>query len=988
MIPMARRRVLTAGAAIAALPAGMLATATTSTAAPSDTGTSVYLVMTAQEPLASYEGGVSGFARTRPADGQRLDTRSANARSYAAHLVATHDAALRAVGAPTSAKRTDYTVALNGFSASLTAAQADALAKAPGVAHVWKDEQRFADTVTTPDFLGLTGTSGVWNQKFKGSAKAGAGVIVGDLDSGIWPENPSFAPLPTPAVGQALVDSKWKGTCASGEEEPVPCNNKLIGARYYTQGNTVQDFEFRSPRDYNGHGSHTAGTAAGNYGVQAEINGAPVGKASGMAPAARLAAYKVLWATPDGRASGSTEGIVAAINDAVADGVDVINYSISGSRTYVVSPDELAFLGAANAGVFVSTSAGNDGDTVGKSSVAHNSPWTMTVAASTHDRGNTNSVTLGTGQTYPGVGVSTTGAGPAPLIDASQAAAAGADPTQAQLCYSSADGGLALDPAKVAGKIVVCTRGATARTNKSLAVKEAGGIGMILINTSDAQSLNGDFHSIPTSHVNATEGAAIKDYALTAANPTATISPVNAAKVRAPEMAGFSSWGPATAGNGDLLKPDITAPGVDIIAAVSPAGDGGGNMFNALSGTSMSAPHISGLAALMIQKYPGWSVGWLKSAMMTTATTLDNQGKPIQRAGHDATPIDYGNGHVVPKKMFDPGLIYGNAASEWHKYACSIGQMQLVTQAWFCKGQPVIDPSDMNYASIAVNGLAGSQTVTRTLTNATATSSTYRATVNVPGFTAKVSAPSLSFGPRQSRTFKVTFTRTTAALGEWAYGSLVWKDAKGHSVRSSIALRPVAADTPVEITGRGTSGSTTVTVKPGFTGTLNADVAGLNPATVDTLPTAKGSASTATVTIPAGTKVARFATYDADYPANTDVDLVVRKNGAQVGTSGGATAEESVTLQGDDLGGTYTVQATYFSGAGASLDIAVNSFAVGTTAAGNFTATPASQPVTIGKPVPVKLAWSGLTAGQRYLGTVDWTDGTSSVGRTLVSILK
>jgi subtilisin family serine protease len=979
----------TGAAAVVAVPlALMIPTQVAAAALPSGR----YIVMTAGDPLATYAGGVPGFKATRPKAGAKVDTRSANARGYAKHLSEGHTKALAAVGA-SGLGRHDYSVAFNGFSATLTGAQADAIAKAPGVVKVWKDEVRKADTISTPGFLGLSGATGVWQKQFGGVSHAGEGVIIADLDTGIWAENPAFAPLSTPRPDQATINAKWHGVCDAGAEQPIACTNKIIGARYYgaDYGNTVIPEEFVGPRDYNGHGSHTASTAAGANGVTAVINGGVVGQASGMAPAARLAVYKVLWETADHTSgSGTTAGIVAGIDDAVSDGVDVINYSISGSSQYIVSPDELAFFSAAQAGVFISASAGNSGDTVGASSVAHNAPWEMTVAASTHDRGNTNTVTLGNGAVYHGVGVSL-GIGPKPLIRSVDAVLAGADPEAARLCYSTATpGGNALDPAKVAGKIVICDRGVNARVDKSQAVKEAGGVGMVLANTSAAQSLNADFHIIPTSHVNAADGTAIKAYAASVGSAaTATISARDTTPVRAPEMAGFSSFGPALAGGGDLLKPDITAPGVDVVAAVAPPGNNG-NSFDAYSGTSMAAPHITGLAALVLQAHPGWSPMWVKSALMTTASPLDNKGLPIQRSGADATPLDYGNGHVTPAKAFDPGLVYDNGAVDWVRYGCGIGQFQLVSDPSFCATYGSIDPSNLNYPSIAVAGLAGSQTVTRTVTNTSVDqASQYTPTVVAPaGFTATVNVDKLTVPPLQSRSFSVTFTRTTAPLTRWAFGSLTWTDKRGHSVRSAVALQPVAATVPTEVSSTGTSGSTTVSVTPGFTGTLAATAAGLNPATVGTVTAAKGAAGTTTFTAPAGTKVLRFATYDADYPANTDVDLVVKKGAVQVGSSGGATAEEAVNLSGDDLGGTYTIQATYFAGATGSLGIQVNSFAVGTTSAGNLTVTPASQAVTVGRPASATVAWTSLTAGTRYLGSVDWSDGTNAVGRTLVAIVK
>ena len=271
-------------------------------------------------------------------------------------------------------------------------------------------------------------------------------------------------------------------------------------------------------------------------------------------------------------------------------------------------------------------------------------------------------VTLGNGATYTGVGRGS-GVGSSPLVDSANA---GSRPArQAELCFSTAQNGgtPALDPSKVTGKIVLCKRGTNARVDKSLAVKEAGGVGMILYNASDAQEFDADFHFVPTAHINNTNGLAIKAYIASAgSSATASLAPVTGAPTpEAPVVAAFSSRGPSLFNGGDLGKPDIMAPGVDMVAAVSPENHAG-NLWDAESGTSMATPHITGIAALLISKHPDWTPMEVKSAMMTTASPTDNKGNPIQATGN-ATPFDMGSGQVNPAPAFDPGLVYNSGVS-------------------------------------------------------------------------------------------------------------------------------------------------------------------------------------------------------------------------------------------------------------------------------------------------------------------------------------
>jgi subtilisin family serine protease len=350
------------------------------------------------------------------------------------------------------------------------------------------------DTSSTPDFLGLRAPGGLWDQ-LGGVGSAGEGVVIGIVDGGIWPEHPSLSDrvgANSQGRGGRLAYQQlpgWHGRCVPGEEfTAANCNQKLIGARYYNAGwggnagiDAQLPWEFNSPRDFGGHGTHVATTAGGNANVPATGPASVFGSVSGIAPRARIASYKVCWETGGGGSCFSSDS-VAAIDQAVADGVDVINFSISGSRTNFRDPVEIAFLFAADAGVFVAASAGNSGPTT--STVAHPSPWLTTVAAGTHNRNGVGAVTLGNGVPTP--------VPPSPPPSARSAhRRRGRRPARRRPYRGRAllqpGGDAVLDPVAVAGKIVVCDRGVTARVNKSLAVQQAGGVGMILVNTRPAR---------------------------------------------------------------------------------------------------------------------------------------------------------------------------------------------------------------------------------------------------------------------------------------------------------------------------------------------------------------------------------------------------------------------------------------------------------------------------------------------------------------------
>ena len=937
--------------------------------------------------MVAYDGGIKGYKATKPRKGQKIDPNSPQVVNYKSYLESRHDQVLASVGG--GKKLYSYGYVFNGFAAELTAAQAEKLAQTQGVLAVEKDTVHELETSSTPAFLGLSGPGGVWSQL----GVTGENVIIGIVDGGAWPEHPSFSDR-TGTNGNGTKDGKlsyqqipgWHGKCTPGEQfTAANCNQKLIGARYYNSGwggnagiDAQLPWEFNSPRDFGGHGTHTATTAGGNADVMPTGGAAAFGPMSGIAPRARIAAYKVCWETGAGGSCFSTDS-VAAIDQAVADGVDVINFSISGSRTNFRDSVEIAFLFAADAGVFVAASAGNSGPN--SSTVAHPGPWLTTVAAGTHNRNGEGSVTLGNGTTVYGASVATA-VGPAPFIDSESAGLPGADPNLVRLCASTADtgGDPVLDPAKVAGKIVLCDRGVFARVNKSLAVAEAGGVGAVLVNN-PTSSLNADFHFVPTVHVQFSDRAALKAYAATS-GATATI---NAATIvynaPAPFTASFSSRGPLLAGGGSLLKPDLIAPGQDILAGVAPPGNSG-RLFDLYSGTSMSSPHVAGLAALFKQKYPSWSPMAIKSALMTTGFDVLDGGTPPAAENNPILIFRQGAGHVDPAAAMNPGLVFDSGFNDWLNFICG------TQPGSFCSAFTPINPSDLNVASIALGAMPGSQTITRRVTNVGGSTATYSASVTgMAGITVTVSPSTLTLAAGETREFSVTFANAGAALNSYTGGQLRWTDGT-HTVRVPMVVRPVLFGAPTEVSG-------SYAVGFGYTGAFSATARGLIPAaTTDGVvaddPTdgacslSSPNAQLIPVAIPAGTTYARFSLFDADVNPGTDIDLCVANSaGSIIGSSGSGTSAEQVSLV-NPAAGNYTVVVQGWGVAGSS-PFKLHTWLLGSTDAGNMTVT-APGSATIGTTGQIDLSFTGLAPATRYLGSVAYSGVAGLPAPTIVRV--
>jgi subtilisin family serine protease len=928
----------------------------------------IYVVQMADDPIVAYDGSIPRFKATKPAKGEKIDPNSKEVVNYRKHLKWKHAKAVSKV--PGSKKVYDYHYSFNGFAAKMSQAQAQKMQSVEGVVRVYADELRSLDTATTPDFLELTAPGGLYDMGVKGED-----VIIGIVDGGVWPESLSFSDR-TGTNGNGTKDGKldyqqipgWHGKCVPGERfNASKCNQKLIGARYYNVGwggnagiNANLPWEFNSPRDFGGHGTHTSSTAGGNADVPMTGAEAFFGNANGIAPRARIAAYKVCWETGEGGSCYSVDSI-AAIDQAVADGVDVINYSISGSRTNFFDPVEVAFLYAADAGVFVAASAGNSGSTA--STVAHPGPWLTTVAASTHDRNYDAQVMLGNGAPYTGASTNTTGAGPADLVYSADVVLAGQDPYEGRLCYPGT-----LDSALVTGKIVLCDRGDIARVDKSLAVFMAGGIGSILANPVAGQTLNADSHSVPTVHVDNVAGDAIRAYATAGGTPTAEIFPSYFSPVPAPAIAGFSSRGPLLAGNGDLLKPDVSAPGVDILAAVAPPGNGGQD-FASYQGTSMSSPHVAGLAALLTEMHPDWSPMMIKSALMTTGYDLIS----------GADPFAQGAGHVDPNKAGDPGLVFDHGFGDW-------------LDLYFGGS-----PTDVNGASIAIGSLLGSQSVTRTVTSVGDISETYDFSASVPGISVTASPSSFTIAPGASQTVEMTLTVDGATLNTYTSGFAYWTGNNGHVVRIPVVVKPAQVDADEEVDGivdGAGDGSVDVSVEFGYTGTYAASMGGMQeglsiPGTVFSDP---GLDVWVIDNLPPNIHF-RLQTFNADTttPGEDDLDLRLfyGPNGcgsisAQLGGSGGATSDEIIDVSNGPAGCYWLVVDYYAAAVGDSIDYLL--WALPVFGDNGNTAVTAPGGAVAGTTETVTVDYFGLNLGSRYLGVLQHADGGGEIARSIIAV--
>ncbi|PSR99563.1 CO(2)-response secreted protease [Actinidia chinensis var. chinensis] len=699
-----------------------------------------------------------------------------------------------------------YKNGFSGFAARLTKEEAKSMVDKPGVVSVFPDPILKLHTTHSWDFLKYQTDLEIDSSSSSDSDSSSqeSDTIIGILDTGIWPESPSFTDS-----GMGPIPSRWNGTCMEGQDfTSSHCNRKLIGARYY-QDPVNEDSSNHTPRDKMGHGTHVASTAGGNPISGASYYGVAQGTARGGSPGSRIAVYRVCSYYG---CLGSA--VLAAFDDAIADGVDVLSLSIGTEALFgpELSDDPIA-IGAFHAvehGITVVCSAGNDGP--GSESIANIAPWILTVAATTIDRDFESTVVLGNNKVIKGGGISFGNLQKAPIypliygLDAKKNSRFDEiDDDDARNCKLNA-----LDDDKVRGKIVVCEHieNQYSDNEKLDGIISQGGIGVILVDD-DLRFISSTYGSSPMSVITKSDFPEVLTYLHLTRSPVATILPtVSVTKYKpAPVVPYFSSRGP-TPHLKRLLKPDIAAPGVNILAAwrgndTSEALKGKAPpLFYVLSGTSMSCPHVSGIAAAVKSQFPTWGPSAIKSAIMTTATQTNNMKGPITTdSGAIATPYDYGAGEVTTTRPLQPGLVYETNSVDYLEFLCVFGYdiskikliSTVVPDGFTCpKGLSADLISNMNYPSIAISGFDGkeSKMAIRTVTNVGVDDETlYTATLDVPtGLKVEVMPEKLQFTKSNKKLgYRVIFTSTTSSQKEDLFGSITWTNGK-YKVRTPFVV--------------------------------------------------------------------------------------------------------------------------------------------------------------------------------------------------------
>ncbi len=1009
----------------------------------------VYIVQLRAPSAAEHVASLAKAAMTGAPAGKvtsRAPIDSAALHDYASQLAAEQDRILAKLG-PDTKKIYSYRYSLNGFAARMSAAQAQRLEVDPEVLSVWEDEIRPLATRYSPTFLGLFDS-----ERGLRSVEGvdGDGVIIAVIDSGVAPEHPSLADAreadrprlcrtswgETTLLGQWLCrrfrklpdvlvfdePENWAGVCETGDQFTADaCNNKLIGARWYIDGalesGPIDENEIRSPRDADGHGTHIATTAAGNR-TSASLFGTLIGDIEGIAPKARVAVYKACWLRPGAtRASCNTSDLTNAIDAAVADGVDIINYSVGSSLRRVTEPDDLALMAATKAGILTVVAAGNEGPNPGTIGSPAGAPWVLTTAASTRDgESSVEALKITAPPGLAGEYATREANFTTPLQDV--------DPVEGLLVLADddddtlPDGGTGntsdacqplINGNAINGNIALLQRSGCRFDEMISNAGDAGAIAVVVYNNAgDPIVMNGEegLSDIPAVMIGQADGNLILAE-LDAGNDVTVVldksfllTTSDAGNV----MATFSARGPAAVA--DVLKPDVTAPGVNILAGFTPdaANATPGENFAFLSGTSMSTPHVAGVAALLRQARPQWTPAAIKSALMTSA----RQDVAASAGLADASPFDFGAGHIDPNAALNPGLVYDVTDDAFDAYACGTASPAVSPE----RCDALVDagyslaPADLNQPSISLSQLISSRTLTRRVTNVADEAGTYTASISAPpGIDVAVSPSALSLGPGESASFDVDVAYVSGPLDLWRFGSLTWTGDSAE-VYSPIAVKPSSILAPAEVTTFGGSGSLSINVTFGYNGGYSAGVHGLNlPLIIDgfvdndpdktfTFRTT-GGVTSHVISVPADQLYARFALFDALTDGEKDdLDMYVYYCGAdgtscsKIGESGEPTSEERFDVF-RPAAGLYAVLVHGFEtdpagGPGANYQLLAWSIGV-TDDKGNMSA---SGPAFVSANTSADIAvnWSGLVSETIYMGGISHNTPQGLSGLTIVTI--
>jgi subtilisin family serine protease len=945
-----------------------------------------YIVQLQAAPVALYQGEIEGLSPTTPAfTGQsRLAVESASAQAYQSYLQAEQATALATIDFTLGRSVNSvfsYQVVFNGFTLELTPQEAATVAAMEGVKSVYRDKLNYLQTDAGPAWIG---SPTVWDGRDVPSnvGTRGEGIVVGILDSGINMDNPSFADVGDDGYDHMNPRGKLYGVCDANSELFDPaftCNDKLIGA--YDFADTTDPSEDDGPEDNDGHGSHTASTTAGNVVNMSRnfptiVYGATI---SGVAPHANIISYDVCYL--DGCPGSAT---LAATEQAVIDKVDVINYSIgSPSPTDPwLDAATIAFLAATEAGVVVVTSTGNNGPGFATVGSPNNAPWMFAVGASTHDRKLLNSlVNMSGGDTNPPADLAgkslTSGYGPAPVVYAGD--------------YGDA---LCLEPFPAGtfdGEIVVCDRGQIARVGKGQNVLDGGAGGYVLANdAASGNSLNGDPHVLPGVHITYADAVILKEWLATGEEHAATISgtTANLADANGDIMASFSSRGANDPI--DIIKPDITGPGVDILAAYKDPED-----YEFLSGTSMSGPHVAGAAALMNALHPDWTPSQIKSALMTTALV---DGVVKEDGVTPADPFDFGAGRVDLTKAAKAGFVLDITGDEYIGADPAVGG----------------EPSALNLPSLGKGNCVGICSWTRTIQSTLDQDVDWTVAGTLEGggsITIEPASFTLAAGDTQD--LIITTNVVDADQRTWLFGQVVFTPSNDVTVpgRFPVAVySDVISLSDIEIETRRDQGryaiEDIVSIEiTDFNASLYADA----PTVTDDIEVAQdptndnpydlgnGGVVWQTVELSADSKVFNVYTANSTSP---DLDLYVGFDGdgdgepdadEELGFSASGTADEQVRLSAPLEAGTYWILAQNWDASEAEVD----TFSLGVTIVDSTDSTEAivlttPDSVDAESPFDISIDWNILdwVVGEPFIGVLEIADGDDFIISVGVDLLR